>query len=133
MGSGVLQDIVAVRHLGGHRLWLRFEDGVEGEVDLRDVVEEFRGVLAALLDPAFVAQVRVHPEFGTITWPGELDLDPVVLYCAVRGVPVPTSDDAPRAARPPRGTGRRTATRATSSRRAGAKGASGKSKRATRR
>jgi len=90
MGSGVLQDIVAVRHLGGHRLWLRFEDGVEGEVDLRDVIEEFPGVLAALLDPAFVARVRVHPEFGTITWPGELDLDPVVLYCAVRGVPVPT-------------------------------------------
>jgi hypothetical protein len=94
MPTDLLKDIVAVRHLGGRRLWLRFEDGIEGEIDLDRVIGEFRGVLAALLDPVFVAKVRVHPEFGTITWPGELDLDPVVLYCAVRGIPVPT-DEAP--------------------------------------
>ncbi len=95
MKSAELKDVVAVRHLGGHRIWLRFEDGIEGEIDLRKVVREFSGVLAGLRDPGFVAEVRVHPEFGTITWPGELDLDPVVLYCAVKGIPVPTYDDAP--------------------------------------
>ena len=29
----MLKDIIAVEHLGGHRLRLRFEDGVEGELD----------------------------------------------------------------------------------------------------
>lgn len=95
MAQDLLKDIVAVRHLGGHRLWLRFDDGVEGDVDLRKVIGEFRGVLAPLLNPSFVAQVHVHPEFGTITWPGELDLDPVVLYCAVRGIPVPSDESRP--------------------------------------
>jgi len=96
MPTDLLKDIVAVRHLGGRRLWLRFEDGIEGEIDLDRVIGEFRGVLAALLDPAFVAKVRVHPEFGTVTWPGELDLDPVVLYCAVRGIPAPTDETPAR-------------------------------------
>jgi hypothetical protein len=95
-----LQHVVAVSYRRGHTVHLRFEDGVEGEVDLKPILEPFTGVLAPLADPAFVAQVRVHPEFGTITWPGDLDLDPVVLYCAVKGVPVPTYDRTGRPAKP---------------------------------
>jgi Protein of unknown function (DUF2442) len=122
MRGGLLHDIVEARHLGGHRLWLRFDDGLQGEVDLYQVVGDFPGVLSALLDPAFVAQVRVHPEFGTITWPGDLDLDPVVLYCAVKGIPVPTYDRGGRRAKPAKTSSkprRRTSTRSvkTSSRR----------------
>jgi hypothetical protein len=83
-----IQHVVSVRHVGGHELWLRFDDGVEGTVDLRDVVGELTGALAPLSDLSFVPKVFVN-EFGTITWPGELDLDPIVLYCAVRGIPIP--------------------------------------------
>jgi hypothetical protein len=127
--------IVGVAHREGHVVHLRFDDGVEGDVDLAPIIAPFTGVLAPLADPAFVAQVRVHPEFNTITWPGELDLDPIVLHCAVRGVPVPTYEDAPRTARQARRSGRRAAARATSSNRttAGKAGGGGKSKRATRR
>ena len=85
----LLHDIEAVEHLGGHRLFLRFDDGSEGEVDLRVVVRRFVGSLSRLRDPKFVSQVRVHPEFRTLAWPGEIDLDPVVLYCVMRGIPVP--------------------------------------------
>jgi hypothetical protein len=62
-------------------------------------------VLAPLADSAFVAKVRVDPELGTVTWPGELDLDPVVLTCAVKGIPVPTDERETRRAskRVPRG------------------------------
>lgn len=102
MPSSRIQHVVAVTHRGGHIVHLRFDDGVEGDIDLRPVVEPFTGVLAPLADPAFVAQVRVHPEFGTITWPGELDLDPVVLYYAVKGIPVPDFGSPPqrRASKP---------------------------------
>ncbi len=89
MGHGLLQHIESARHVGGHVVRIRFEDGVEGDLDIREVVREFSGVLAPLADPTFVAKVTVN-ERGTITWPGELDLDPVVLYCAVKGIPVPT-------------------------------------------
>ncbi len=89
MGHERLPHIESARHLGGHVVRLQFDDGVEGNVDLRDIVGEFTGVLAPLADPAFVSQVFVNAQ-RTITWPGELDLDPVVLYCAVRGMPLPT-------------------------------------------
>jgi hypothetical protein len=39
------------RSLGGYRVYLRFKDGVEGEVDLRPILMPFRGVFAELKDP----------------------------------------------------------------------------------
>jgi Protein of unknown function (DUF2442) len=83
----MLNDIIEVRPLGGYRLFLRFENGVEGEVDLADQIR-FDGVFAALREPANFAQVRVNSEVGTIVWPNGADLDPDVLYSIVTGQPV---------------------------------------------
>ena len=123
MGHGILQHIVSARLVGGHVVRLRFEDGVEGDVDLREFLGEFTGALAPLADPAFVAKVAIN-ERRTITWPGELDLDPVVLYCAVRGIPVPTYEDEPKrrsqAAGARAGRGRAASTKSRGRRKAGA-------------
>jgi hypothetical protein len=83
----MLKDIVEARPLGQHRLFLRFEDGVEGEIDIANMVE-FTGILAPLADPTFFTKVTTDPESGTITWPNGADLDPDVLYAAITGVPV---------------------------------------------
>lgn len=84
----MLRDIVGVEPCGGYRLRLRFDDGVEGEVDLEPRLR-FTGVFEPLRDPAYFAQVRVNPEIGTICWPNDADLDPVVLYSLVTGTPIP--------------------------------------------
>jgi hypothetical protein len=83
----VLKDIVAATELGEHRLHLRFEDGVEGVVDLAPHLS-FRGVFEPLRDPAYSARVRADPELGTVAWPNGADLDPDVLYGRVTGTPV---------------------------------------------
>lgn len=80
----MLVDIVEARAVGGHRLYLRFEDGVEGEVDLSDLVE-LEGVFAPLREPAEVAKVRLDSEIGTVYWPNGADLDPDVLYSTITG------------------------------------------------
>ena len=83
----MLRDIVGVRPIGEYRLWLRFEDGVEGEIDLRGVLS-FKGVFAPVADPRYFEQVRVNEELGTICWPNGADMDPLVLYARVTKRPV---------------------------------------------
>jgi hypothetical protein len=90
----MLKDIVEVKALGAHRLYLRFEDGVAGELDFARRLR-FEGVFAPLRDPAVFAQVRIHPELGTVAWPNGADLDPDVLHAELSGTaitvpPVPT-------------------------------------------
>ena len=84
MDPANIQDVVALRHLGGHRLWLRFDDGVEGELDFKRVLK-FRGIVAALRDPQYFAKAFVHPEARVVTWPNGVDVDTLVLYSRVTG------------------------------------------------
>lgn len=84
----MLQDIVEVQPMGDYRLYVRFEDGASGSVDVAALVD-FRGVFAPLKDQAFFDQVRVEPDLGTIVWPNGADIDPVVLYSVATGEPLP--------------------------------------------
>jgi hypothetical protein len=82
-----MKDVVEVKPLTTFRLFIRFEDGLEGDVDLNDLVR-FEGVFAPLRDQARFAEVRVHPELGTVCWPNGADLDPDVLYAKISGKPI---------------------------------------------
>jgi hypothetical protein len=65
-----------------YRLWLRFADGVEGEVDLADLVGQ--GVFKAWEDPAFFENVRVE-RGRSVSWGGEIDLCADSLYLEITG------------------------------------------------
>jgi hypothetical protein len=90
--------IVEARPLEKYKIFLRFEDGVEGVVDIAKETG-FKGVLGALRDPGLFKQVRVLPDFGTICWPNDVDLDPDVLYWRVTGVAPWKTSKRPRAVR----------------------------------
>jgi len=85
--EAMMVDVVEVRALEGYRVFVRFEDGVQGEIDVSEMVT-FEGVFAPLRDPARFAEVRVHPELRTVYWPNGADLDPDVLYSRVSGKPI---------------------------------------------
>jgi hypothetical protein len=89
----MLKDIVKVQPIDNYRLHLQFEDGVEGIVDIAGLIR-FTGVFAPLKDPAYFARVRVNPDFGTICWPNDADLDPDVLYSRITGQPIKLDDAA---------------------------------------
>ena len=60
------------------RLW--FSNGAVKDVDLTGLLS-LGGVFTAIRDDrATFEAVRVNPESQTIEWPGEIDLDPDVLY-----------------------------------------------------
>jgi len=71
-----------VKALEGYRLWLRYSDGVEGEVDLSHLVG--RGVFKAWEDKAFFEAVEID-EAGAISWGEEIDLCPDALYLKLTG------------------------------------------------
>lgn len=93
----MLSDVVKVEPRGGYRLWLQFQDGVEGEVDLEPLFS-FQGVFAPLRDPAYFARVRLNPDLGTISWPNDADWDPLVLYSLVTTRPIETLLNRPGSA-----------------------------------
>ena len=84
----MLTDIIAVEQQKVYRLYLRFEDGAAGEVDIAALVE-FRGVFAPLRDKVVFDQVSVDANLGTVVWPKGADIDPDVLYAHVTGEPLP--------------------------------------------
>jgi len=73
---------VEVRPLPGYRIWLRYQDGTEGEVDLSHLAGN--GVFSAWEQEGVFAQVKLGPH-GQIEWPGELDLCPDALYLTLTG------------------------------------------------
>ena len=65
-------------YVSGFTIHLRFSDGTEGDVDLRD---ELHGDLfVPLKDPALFRQFSVHPDFRTLCWPNGADIAPEFLY-----------------------------------------------------
>ncbi len=75
--------ITALKTLPDYRLWLRFDDGVEGIVDLSDKVGV--GVFALWSDSAAFDSVRVG-EMGDAVWDDQVDLCPDSLYLKVTGL-----------------------------------------------
>jgi hypothetical protein len=73
-----------LRWLSGFRLRVRFEDGLQGEVWMRRLLEgEVEGtVFEALRDPSNFADV--HIELGAVTWQTGADLAPDAMYDEIR-------------------------------------------------
>ena len=90
----MIPKVVEVTPLDGYKLWLRFQDGVSGTVDLS--AELWGPMFEPLKDVTFFAQVAVHRELETVTWPNGADLAPEFLYRAAQQA-VPGA--APEAAR----------------------------------
>lgn len=75
-------DVLRLRPLEGHRLWLRFTDGSEGVRDLSDVIAQGGVMVEPLRSKEYFD--RVFVEMGAPTWPNGFDLDPINLYLELR-------------------------------------------------
>jgi hypothetical protein len=74
--------IVEAKPLSGFKVFLRFEDGTSGDVDLSSYAG--RGVFLAWMEPGIFGQVKVTST-GAVEWPGDLDLCPDALYLRLTG------------------------------------------------
>ena len=83
----MLRDVVEVRPLEGYRVFLKFDDRVQGELDLEPLFDPFDGVFEPLRDRARFGEVFVDSG-GTIAWPNGADIAPETLYALVSGRPL---------------------------------------------
>jgi hypothetical protein len=75
-------DIISVQALDNYQLLLKFEDGLEGIVNINSMIE-FTGVFEPLRDYDYFRKVKVKVDSGTIEWENKADLDPAVLYSII--------------------------------------------------
>ncbi len=73
---------VRVEPREGYRIYVEYDDGACGEVDLSDVAG--KGIFKAWDDRAFFERVYVT-EFGAIGWSDELDICPDQVYFDLTG------------------------------------------------
>lgn len=72
--------VTEVKPLEGHSIRVTFSDGAVKEVDLSELLAA-GGVFTPIYERRDVfEQARVNPESRTVEWPGEVDIDPEVLY-----------------------------------------------------
>jgi len=77
-----LIDVVEVRYVRDYTVWVKFEDGTAGEVDL---TASLHGpVFEPLRDPEYFRRVSVDSEIGTIVWPNGADIAPETLYARIQ-------------------------------------------------
>ena len=78
----MLPHIVEGRYVAGYTIWLRFNDGAEGEVDLTN---ELHGpIFEPLRNVEIFRQFVVHPELKTLVWPNGADFAPEFLRSSLR-------------------------------------------------
>ncbi|MCE2901777.1 MAG: DUF2442 domain-containing protein [Gemmatimonas sp.] len=73
--------VTDVRLVSGYRLWLRFNDGTAGVIDLGAELEG--PMFTPLRDPALFSQVGIDPDVHTIAWPNGADFAPEFLRALV--------------------------------------------------
>lgn len=78
----MLVNVVHVESRGGHRLFLQFSDGTEGERDFSALMRQSGPMLEPLKDPLYFA--RVFLDYGAPTWPNGYDMAPDALYADMK-------------------------------------------------
>ena len=67
-----------MKYIAEYRLWLQFEDGCQGEIDLQP--ELWGEVFTPLQDVAYFKTVHLDKELNTICWANGADFAPEFLY-----------------------------------------------------
>jgi len=69
--------IKSARHVSNFVLWMAFDDGMDGNIDLEGAL--IGPVFDPLKDVSMFSKVAIDPELETVVWPNGADLVPEFL------------------------------------------------------
>lgn len=71
----MIPHVIEAKHLGGYKVWLKFNDGASGELDLSDELDGL--VFEPLRDVEFFSRFVVR--YNTLSWENGADFAPEFL------------------------------------------------------
>lgn len=75
--------VTEAKALPNFRLWVSFNNGTEGKVNLKDfIANDSRPIVAALRDPLAFSALRV--DMDTVVWDNGFDLAPEFLHAQAK-------------------------------------------------
>ena len=78
----MLPHVITARYVSGYTVWVQFDDGAEGEIDLS---AELHGeVFQPLRNVDYFREFTVHPELRTLVWPNGADFAPEFLRSSLK-------------------------------------------------
>ncbi len=81
----MIPHVVEAKHIRGYKLWLKFNDGLSGEIDLYDELDG--PIFEPLKDPSYFSQFSVR--YNTISWDNGADFAPEFLWGKIAQQQVP--------------------------------------------
>ena len=78
----MILQVTRVTYLQDYQMWLRFNNGTEGIIDLDG--ELWGTLFEPLKDLALFSQVKLDKEMATVVWPNGADLAPEFLHALLK-------------------------------------------------
>jgi hypothetical protein len=76
--------VISVEAIEKYKLRIHFNDNIGGIYDISDLAGKGVFKLWEVEDNFF--KVFICKESGAISWPGEIDIDPLNAYCSIKGI-----------------------------------------------
>lgn len=73
---------IEVKPLPGYRIWIEYDDGESGEIDLSRLAG--KGVFKAWDEPGYFDRVRID-QYSAIAWDDDIDMCRYALYMELTG------------------------------------------------
>lgn len=74
----MFESVIKAKHVKDYKIWIAFDNGVEGEIDLTEKIKNRGGVFQPLQNQNYFKNFKIKND--TLSWESGADLAPESLY-----------------------------------------------------
>lgn len=74
----MFKHVIDAKHIEGYKIWIAFNDGNQGQIDLKDKIQAKNGIFEPLKEISYFKNFTIVND--TLSWHNGADLAPESLY-----------------------------------------------------